>query len=104
MLEPGQEVPPGYTFLDTHMVFDIKLGSLHRKCRLVADRHKSETPPAWTYLSIIHGDSVRIVLTLAALNGLEVVARDIQNVYLNAPNKERSLMKCGPEFGPDNCS
>ena len=88
VLEPGQEVLPGYSFLDTHMVFDIKLGSLQRKCRLVADGHKSETPPVWmTYSSIIHGDSMRIALTLATLNGLEVVAGDIQKTYLNAPNE-----------------
>ena len=37
VLEPCQEVLPGYSFLDTHMVFDIKLVSLQRKCRLVAD-------------------------------------------------------------------
>ena len=43
------------------------------------------------YLSIIHRDRVRIALTLAALNGLDVVAGDIQNVYLNAPNEEKIL-------------
>ena len=105
ILEPGQEVLPGYTFLNTDMVFDIKLGSLQRKCRLVANGHKSETPPTWmTYSSVVHRDSMRIAFTLAALNGLEVVARDIQNAYLNVPNEERSWMKCGPEFGPNDHS
>ena len=104
IVEPSQEVLPGYTFLDTHMVFDIKLGSLQRRCRLVANRHESETPPVWmTYSSVIHRVSMRIVLTLATLNGLEVVGGDIQNMYLNVPNEERSWMKCGPEFGPDDC-
>ena len=39
---------------------------------------------------------------LAALNGLKVKSADIGNAYLNAPNKERVHVKCGPElFGPE---
>ena len=39
---------------------------------------------------------------LAALNGLKVKTANIDNAYLNAPNKERVHVKCGPElFGPE---
>ena len=42
------------------------------------------------------------MLTIAALNGLNVLAADIGNAYLNAPNKEKVHVICGPElFGPE---
>ena len=44
-------------------------------------------------------DSVRIILTLAALNGLDVLSSDIQNAYLTAPTKEKIWTTCGAEFG-----
>ena len=47
-----------------------------------------------------HENHIKVV----TLNRLEVVAGDIQNGYLNAPNKETSWMKCGPECGADDHS
>ena len=44
---------------------------------------------------------VRVALTLAALNDLEVKASDIQNAYLTAPVTEKIWITCGPEFGPE---
>ena len=38
----GGKVKPGYSFCDTHMVFDIKMDGLFtRKARLVADGHRT---------------------------------------------------------------
>jgi hypothetical protein len=51
--------------------------------------------------SVVLHDSVRIALTIAALNDLEVMAGDIQNAYLTAPCKEKITITCGPEFGED---
>ena len=60
-------------------------------------------PSYATYSSVVSRDSVRIVFTLAALNDLKVKMADIGNAYLNAPNKERVHVKCGPElFGPES--
>ena len=42
---------------------------------------------------------VRIVLTYAALNGLDILAYDIQNSYLIAPTTEKNFIVCGPELG-----
>ena len=39
-----------------------------------------------TYASVVSRESVRIALTLAALNDLEVKAANIQNSYLTAPS------------------
>jgi hypothetical protein len=45
-------------------------------------------------------DSIRIALTMAALNDLQVKVGDmIQNAYLTAPRRERRVTVCGPEFG-----
>ena len=46
-------------------------------------------------------ESVRIALTLAALNDLEVKSADIKNAYLTAPVTEKIWTILGPEFGED---
>eukprot|EP00957_Ditylum_brightwellii_P181850 13853569-Ditylum_brightwellii.AAC.1 len=42
---------------------------------------------------------VRIALTIAALNDLDVMAADIGNAYLNAPCREKVYFTAGTEFG-----
>jgi hypothetical protein len=44
---------------------------------------------------------VRIALTLAALNYLDVMTGDIENAYLTAPITEKVWTVLGPEFGDD---
>ena len=103
---PSEEQNPheleklGYQWNSCHMIFDVKLGeNFCRKARLVAGGHVTDTPASMTYSSVVSRDSVRICLTLAALNDLQVLSGDIQNAYLTAPNKEKIFMKAGPEFG-----
>ncbi|CAJ1932242.1 unnamed protein product, partial [Cylindrotheca closterium] len=84
------------------MVFDVKLGeNFQRKARYCADGHKTEAPAALTYSTVVARDSVRILLTIAALNGLDVQCADIQNAFLTAPNLEKCYMIAGPEFGDE---
>ena len=97
-----QEIPPGYQYVDCHMIFDIKMGeNFRRKARMVAGGHQTVTPAALTYASVVSRDSVRICLTIAALNGLKVLACDIQNAYLTAMCREKIWTIAGPEFGSD---
>jgi hypothetical protein len=42
---------------------------------------------------------VRIALTLAALNDVDVKMADIENAYLTAPITEKVWTVLGPEFG-----
>jgi hypothetical protein len=92
----------GYQQIKCHMIFDVKLGeNFRRKARYVAGGHLTETPAAVTYSTVVSRDSVRICLTLAALNGIDVLCGDIQNAYLTAPNRERCWCQGGPEFGSD---
>jgi len=96
------KVRPGYSHCSTHMIFDIKMdGSFTRKARLVADEHKTKPPTSMTYSSVVSRDSVRIALTIASLNSLEISACDIGNAYLNAPCREKLWTIAGPEFGSE---
>ena len=82
------------------MIFDIKLvEKFRRKSQLVGGGHTTTAPESITYSPIVSRDSVRITLTIAALNGLYILACDIQNAYL--PEKCRELIWTteGPEFG-----
>ena len=56
----------------------VKLGEgFRRKARFVGDSHKTKTPRSVTYSSVVSRDSVRIILMIAALNGLDIEGADI---------------------------
>ena len=81
------------------MIFDVKLGeNFRRKARMVDGGHTKMSPLSLIYLSVISRDSVRIALTIASLNDLEVMACDIQNAYLTAQCSEKIWTTAGPEF------
>ena len=88
-----------YKRIDCHMVFDIKM-DLTQKARLVMGGHQTDPLKESLYSSVISKDSVRIILTIAALNDLDILAADVQNVYLNALTKEKVYLMAGLEFGP----
>ena len=58
-----------------------------------------EAPKSLTYLSTVSRESVRIALTSATFNDLEVKTSDIQNAYLTAPCSEKVHTTLGTEFG-----
>ncbi len=71
---------------------------LTRKARFVAGGHLTETPASITYSSVVNRDNVRLAFLLAALNGLDIIACDVGNAYLNAPCREKACFVAGPEF------
>ena len=90
----------GYQQITGHMIFDVKLGEgFRRKARYVGDGHKTETPSSITYSSVVSRDSIRIILTIAALNDLDIQGADIENAYLTAPCREKVWIRGGIEFG-----
>jgi hypothetical protein len=90
----------GYQKISGYLVFDVKLGdNFRRKAKYCADGHKTKTPASVTYSTVVSRDSVQIILTIAALNGLEVLGVDVQNVFLTAPCKEKVWLVAGPGFG-----
>ena len=70
------------------------------KACLVAGGHKTEAPPTITYASVVSSETVRLALTIAALNDLEVKVGDVLNAYITAPITEKVWTIIGPEFGP----
>ena len=97
-----EHIPLVYQKIKCHMIFDVKMGEkFRRKARFVASGHTTETPMSLTYSSVLSRDSVRIILLTAALNGLQVMASDIQNAYLTANCHEKIWTQAGPEFGSD---
>jgi hypothetical protein len=80
---------------------DAKVEYFRRKAKFVAGGHKTETTHAMAYSSIMSRESVRIALTLAALNDLDVKMADIENTYLTAPITEKVWTVLGTEFGDD---
>ena len=80
-----EDIPIGYQHIKCHIIFDVKLGeNFIRKVILVGRGHTTTDPASITYSSVVSRDSVRIALTIAALNDLYILACDIQNAYLMA--------------------
>ena len=101
ILEPNKPLPKGYTHASGHLVFDVRM-TLERKARWVKDGHRTPEPSWSTYAGVVSRESVRILLTYAALNDVPVWGCDIQNAYLQAPASEKHYIICGPEFGLEN--
>jgi hypothetical protein len=101
ILEENQHLPPGYTRASAHIIFDVKM-DFTRKARWVLDGHRTPDPEGSTYAGVVSRESVRIALTYAALNGIDVMAADIQNAYLQAPSSQKHYIICGLEFGLEN--
>ena len=85
-LNEGDELTPGYQYMQCHMILDIKLDGFRRKARFVgAGCMVKDTPAVVTYVSVVSRDKVRIALTIAALNDLEVKESNVMNAFLIAP-------------------
>jgi len=103
LVEDGDTIPVGSKLIPYHIIFDVKI-DLTRKARLVAGgRRIPSVKPHASYSSVASRDSTRLCFMLAALNEIDILMGDIGNAYLNAPNKERVHVICGPKlFGPEN--
>ncbi len=99
-LPPGAKPPKGYQKAPLRMIFDIK-PDLRCKARLVAGGHMIDARGHTSYSSVVRLDSIRLLNVIAKAQGLEVLAGDVGNAYLNAETKEKVYTICGPEFGPE---
>ena len=70
-----------------------------RKTRWVKDGHKCPEPETSSYAGVVSRESIRIMLTHAALMEVDIMAADIRNAYLQAPTSEKHYIVCGQEFG-----
>ena len=101
ILDEGAHPPHGWKQVTGHLVWDVKM-DFTRKARWVLDGHKTPDPIGSTYAGVVLRESVRIALTYAALNELDVFAADIRNAYLQAPSSQKDYIICRPEFGVEN--
>lgn len=101
ILDEDQPIPTGWKLSSGHLVFDVKM-DFTRKARWVKDGHKSPDPTTSTYAGVVSRESVRIALTYAALNDLDVTAGNIQNAFLTAPTSEKHYIILDEEFGIEN--
>ena len=92
-----EDIKIGYQEIKCRMIFDIKLGeNFRRKYRLVGGRHKTATPALIIYSSVVSRDSVRIALTIEALNELDILECDTYNAYLTAKGRKLIWTFVGP--------
>ena len=101
ILDEGVHAPHGGKQVTRHLVWDVKM-DFTRKARWVLDGHKTPDPIGSTYAGVVSRESVRIALTYAALNDLDVFAANIWNAYLQALSSQKDYIICGPEFGVEN--
>ena len=78
ILEDVKMAPRDHQFVKCHIVWDVKMEDFRRKARLVAGGHMTTAPAAVTYASVVTRETVRIALTLAALNDLQVKCGDVE--------------------------
>ena len=102
ILDDNVEPPPGSQYMQCHMIFEVKLDGFRCKARLVAGGHMTDAPPVMTYASVVSRETVRIALTIAALNDLKVMTSDVQNAFLTAPCEEKIWTTLGLGFGKDH--
>ncbi len=100
LLPRDSSAPVGYKKITCHMNFEVKM-DLRRKARYVAGGHLTDPPTSMTYSTVVSRESVRIAFLVAALNGLDILAGDIQNAYLNADTTEKLYFIAGDEWKAD---
>ena len=93
-------VPPSFTEIKCHMIFDTK-STLARKARFVARGHLTDPPKESVFSSVVTRDSIETAFLAAALNNPDILGADVPNAYLDALTKEKYWFKAGLEFGPD---
>jgi hypothetical protein len=99
-LDPGEVAPADYQFAPLRMIFTVKQ-DLRCKARLVIGGHVVDSSEHSGYSSVVKMTSVRLLNVIAKAQGLECLAGDVGNAYLNAHTNERIYTKCGLEFGPE---
>ena len=98
-LDDIEKIPPGYQWRQCHMIFTVKMDGFVCKAWLVTGGHMTDAPAVMTYASVVSQETIRITLTVMALNDLEVKTSDIQNAYLTALAKKRYGLPSGLSLG-----
>ena len=71
-----------------------------QKARLVTGLYINHPPAEYTYTWVVYIESVCIILTLSALNNLDVYASNIQNTYLISPYNDKIIIVNTLQYEP----
>ncbi len=102
ILPDGRSAPIGYQKIPCHMIFDVKMEDFQQYAELVAGDHLTQAPATITYASVVSCETVRLALTFASLNDLEVKVGNVLNIYITAPVMEKVWTILGSKFGHDS--
>ena len=97
ILPTGAPVPVGWKKSYVHLIWDVNMDFTRKAC-WVKYGHRTPDPKQSNYTGVVSRDSVRIYLTCASLNDVDVTASDIQNAYFQVPSSEKKYVICGKYF------
>ena len=86
------------TLSSSHLVFNVKM-DFTCKARWIKNGYLHDSPTESTFARVVSRETVRLCLTYAALNDLNVMCCDFQSAYLQAKSSEKHYIVCGQEFG-----
>lgn len=104
LLEWNEPIPVHPTHINYHFIFNMKF-NLTRKVRCVVGGHRKKVvPPKHIYASVVSRYSIRIEFLVAALNDVNILTRDIGDVYLNTSYKKKVHVTIEDDllFGPEH--
>ena len=101
ILQDEEMTPAGYKKSSGHLIFDVKMDFTWR-ARYVKDSHCTPDPETSNYARLVSWENIRLLLTHAALHGIDVMVTDIWNAYLQVLTSEKHFIICGGEFGLEN--
>ena len=73
ILKDGDRASIGHKQINCHLIYDVNMEDFRRKARLFAGGHMTETSKCMTYSIVVGQETVRIALTIATLNDLQVI-------------------------------
>ena len=98
IIPTGAPVPVEWKKSSGHLIWNVKMAFTQKAC-CVKDGYRTPEPKESNYYGVVSRDSVKISLTYAALNDVDVTVADIKNSYLQAPSDEKHYVICGKYFG-----
>ena len=88
ILRTGVPVPVGWKKSYGNLIWDVNMDFTQKACSVKVGHCKPD-PKESNYAIVVSRVSVRIALTYADLNDVDLTASDIQNTYLQAPSYEK---------------
>jgi hypothetical protein len=81
ILDPEAIEPVGHTCLPCHMIFDVKL-VFTCNAQLAAGGDVMDPPSSIRYANVVSCSSICLAFLVAALNDLDILCANAQNMYL----------------------